>query len=187
MSEEPLKQSSFEILGPADPECQVAVDAAADALKTKLSPLQVELLQRFKIRFFKSEEEHGSHVDFENTEIVCNRDDVMMSLQQSEDYLVEQGVIEPGDTTSLLPDAKDRPWSTLTSELVHEYGHVIDKLSGGPAYSRLDPKFSPTKYGSKEPHETFAEAFRFYILDGELSPEARQAVENTINQNWGEL
>ena len=149
----------------------------------------MELLKQFRIRFFKSDEKRGSHVDFENKEIVCNSDDAMMSLQQSEDYLVEQGIIESGDTINLLPDIKDQPWSTLTSELVHESGHILDKLSGGDSYSRLDPKFSPTKYGSEEPHEAFAEAFRFYVFGAadRLSPEALKAVEDTIHHNWGEL
>lgn len=174
MSEEPLKQGFIEVIGLVDSECQTAIDYASNALRAKVTPLQMELLQQFKIRFFRSEEKRGSHVDFKKKEIACNRDDAVMSLQQSENYLVEQGVIEPGDTTNLLPDIKDQPWSTLTSELVHECGHVLDMSSGGNAYHRLAPEFSPTKYGSREPHEAFAEAFRFWIFDGELADEAKK-------------
>ncbi len=180
MSEEPPRQGSFEVFGEVEPECQDAIDFVEQVLRAKLDDQQMAMLRMYKIRFFKSDEDHGAHVDFEHKEIACNRDDAAMSLQESEDFLVGKGIIEPGDTTTLLRSIKDNPWSTLVSELVHEYGHVLDKNSGGAAYRRLDPSLSPTKYGSKESHEAFADAFRIWIFDGKLNDEAKKAVEDVV-------
>lgn len=162
-----------------DPECQWALDYVFKALKTKV-PNKLPLIQKFKLRFEKTTKIRGAQVLFDRKEIVANQADEAMSLRESEAYLVKQGMILPGQSTSLLPGMIDRPWSTLVKELVHECGHIVDKLSPGPAYKRLDPKLSPTHYGNKAPHEAFAEAFTYYVFGKPIAPEAQRVVEEVL-------
>lgn len=167
-------------------DCEWAIDFAMNALQHKIGD-KMPLVYGFNLRLVEPADFHGAHVDFDRKEIVANRKDEAMSLSDSEAHLVKQGIVQPGESVSLLPEIADRPWSTLAKELVHESGHILDKLLPGAAYNRLDPSLSPTIYGSKEPHEAFAEAFTYYVFGADITPGAKKVIEETIGQNWGEM
>ena len=187
MTEQIQSRNKVEFVGVEDKDCEQAVTAALDALEKKLGRT-FKLLSGFTfIIGGTGEPKQGGEVDFIHKDVRFNARDNKMSIQQAEDYLVTRGLLETCDWTEVAPQIKDLPWSSLQMGIIHESGHIVDKLLPGPAYERMDVALGPTKYGrEKGTHEAFAEAFTYWIFDAELSDEARKIVETTIKK-WGDL
>ncbi len=92
------------------------------------------------------------------------------------------GMLAAGEWTKTLPKSKDQGLSCLTYQLAHEFGHLIDGLSNGNSYERLDPQLSPIRYGTTGFSESFAEAFTYWAFDLDLSSQEEQVIMGTINQ-----
>lgn len=153
-----------------------ALHQALGVLSEKLSLKIKQLIVGTQIVIGEGLIQSGGLTHAEDKKIILDAAKNALSLQTAEDYLVEGGYLNKGDWTNALPSSKDQKWSCLTYQLIHEFGHLIDGLSIGKPYKRLDSEFSPTKYGKTSSSESFAEAFAYWIFDLETSPEAKLAV-----------
>lgn len=162
---EKLKVEYAEGLGDA---CRGMVDFALGKLETKLDSETLDKLAGVTVKIGPRLTEGGGEAKADENIILLNSDKVKMTLQESENFLVQEGYFEPGERTRTLPDIKDQPWSTLVYELVHEFGHII----GGEIPTAL----SPTKYGKRAEYEAFCEAFAYWIFDQPIEPEAERKI-----------
>lgn len=179
------QQSSLlgiEINGIFNEDCQRAVNEAQGRLNKKLPPGIKELIAGTEITIADGQIESGGLTKAEEKKIILDATKNALSLQTAEGFLVEAGYLRLGDWTKALPDIKNQPWTCLTYQLIHEFGHLVDGLSGGKTYERLGTQLSPTKYGETSSSESFAEAFTYWVFELDLKPEARQAVSATIAQ-----
>lgn len=170
---------TVEIQKDAEPTPEWAIGEARARIQDALGdtfPVAGELL----IEIADNITESGGEARAEEDRILFDYEKMKLSLQESEDFLVAEGWIEPGDRTRLLPDIKDKPWSSLVYDLVHELAHVIDGKVPGDKYERLDPKLAPTKYGKRNAREAFAEAFTYWVFGQPVDPEAEEVIKGTI-------
>ncbi|MEI7632067.1 MAG: hypothetical protein WCJ60_01970 [bacterium] len=173
----------IEIKGMSDEACQRAVNEATEVLSKRLPSYVQKLIFGTEITIANGLIESGGLTKAEEKKIILDATKNALSLQSAEDLLVSAGYLEPGDWTKALPFSKEQPWSCLTYQLVHEFGHLIDGLSSGEPYDRLGTQFSPTKYGETSPSESFAEAFAYWVFELDLEPDAQQDVSVFLAQN----
>lgn len=162
-------------------ECREMVDFALGVLEDKLGDQLKDKLAHVTVKIGPGLVDGGGEAKAEEGLILLDSDKMVLSLQQSEDFLVQAGYYEPTERTRTLPDRKDRPWSTLAYELVHEFGHMVDFHLPGEPYHRVSADLSPTKYGKKQPHEAFAEIFTYWVFDQESPPEVAQILVGAKN------
>jgi hypothetical protein len=103
-----------------------------------------------------------------------------MSLLDAENFLISLEILSPGDWTKAYKD-NTKPWSSLIYTLIHEFGHIVDGNAEGDAYHRIDAKWSPTKYGSKNESETFAEVFTYWILGVTLDKNLEKIIQDVVS------
>ena len=166
-----------QVEGSAGRSCQQALDVSLELLNTKLSSNIKNLMAGAVIVIGDGLIESGGQTDAESRRITLDAGKNKLSLQAAEDLLDGVGYLNAGDWTKALPTSKNSEWSCLTYQLVHEFGHLVDGLSEGAMYKRLSMDLNPTKYGSTNTSESFAEAFAYWIFGLELSPEASQVVD----------
>jgi hypothetical protein len=176
----PRNVFGLEVIGTQNEACQHAISEALEILDNKLPPVVKELVHGSEITIASDLIESGGLTKAEEKKIILDTEKNTLSLQAAENFLVEAGYLRADDWTKALPSLKDHPWSCLTYQLIHEFGHLIDGQSNGKSYERLNTDFSPTKYGETSSLEAFAEAFAYWVLDQSLVPEAQQAVEHTL-------
>lgn len=168
-----LKESIYvEYADGLDEACHEMVGVALGLLDDKLGDSMKQQLTTVTVKIGPDIVDGGGEARAEEDLVLLNSSKVVLSLQQSEDLLVEAGYFEPTERTRTLPDIKGQPWSTLVYELVHEFGHVVDYHMPGEPYNRIRPELSPTKYGKKSAHEAFAEMFTYWVFGQEVSSEA---------------
>lgn len=170
-----------EIVGVQGEECQRSIDEALWLLSKKLHSKLLDLVDRTEIIITNGLIESGGLTKAEEKKIILDADKNALSLQAAEDFLVEAGFLNLNDWTKSLPDSKDQPWSCLTYQLIHEFGHLIDGLAIGKPYERLSTEFSPTKYGTTSSSEAFAEAFAYWTFDLTVAREAQQAIDTVLS------
>ena len=171
---------SVEIQRDAEPTPEWAIGEARARIQAALGdtfPVAGELL----IEIADNITESGGEARAEEDRILFDYEKMKLSLQESEDILVAEGYIEPGERTKVLPDIKDKRWSSLVYDMVHELAHVIDGKMSGDKYERLDPKLAPTKYGKRNAREAFAEAFTYWVFGQPVDPEAERAIKEVLS------
>lgn len=127
--------------------------------------------------------ESGGEARVEEDHILFDYKKMRLSLQASEDIMVADGWVEPGERTKVLPNIKDKPWSSLVYDLVHELGHIVDGKAPGNKYERIDPKIAPTKYGKRNSREAFAETFTYWVFRQLVNPEAESVIKEVAIQS----
>lgn len=149
------------IIGESQPELLGALDFTLDKLKKRMGERADELLADVTVKIGSGLVEGGGQAVAEENLVLLDLEKMRMTLQASEDFLVQEGYFKPGERTRILPDHKDEPWSTMIYELTHELGHIVGERTG----VEFDKSFSPTKYGQSSPHEAFAEAFTYWVWE----------------------
>lgn len=175
---------TIEIHKDNEPSPDWAIELAKSKVQAALGetfPVAGELL----IEIADDITESGGEARAEEDRILFDYEKMKLSLQESEDTLVAEGWIEAGERTKVLPNIKDKPWSSLVYDLVHELGHIIDGKAPGKVYKRLDPQAAPTKYGGRNGREAFAEAFTYWVFEQPISVEAEQAVKDVLHRGQG--
>ncbi len=158
----------FEIQGEREAECLTAIEASLVRIDTHGNEETINALQGVKVKIGEGLVDGGGQAIASERLVLMDYSKMKMSLQESENFLVEKGEFLPGQRTKCLPRQKDESWSTLRYELVHELAHIIDETLPGPMRHRLPRSLSPTLYGKKADHEAFAEAFTYWIYDQPL-------------------
>lgn len=167
------ENSKVEYSDGLDDACHEMVGVAFGLLDDKLSNSMKEKLAKITVRIGPALIDGGGEARAEDSLILLDSNKMVLSLQESEDLLVQAGYFNQTERTRVLPELKDQPWSTLVYELVHEFGHIVDYHMPGEPYHRIAPELSPTKYGQKSAHETFAEVFTYWVFNQELPSEAQ--------------
>ncbi|MHB1864878.1 MAG: hypothetical protein ACYCPS_01780 [Candidatus Saccharimonadales bacterium] len=162
-------------------DCKRAVSFALDILEVKLSSSAKSIINGTIVQIANGLIQSGASTDAEHKKIILDADKNSLSLQEAEDLLVSEGILNPDDWTRALVFVKNEPWSCITYQLIHEFGHIIDGLSKGNKYKRLKPEFSPTKYGKENETEAFSEAFSYWLFDLNMAPEAKQVIASVIS------
>ncbi len=171
----------LELRGFDEPGSLQAAQFALDLIGAKLTPEQLKKLAGVVISVGENLTESGGRADAENNTVVLDKIKNNFSLSEVEPWLVEQGFLNPGDwTKTMAEDSVNSKWSTLTYQLIHELGHIVDGRSVGDKYMRLDPSLSPTKYGSEDASEAFAEAFAHYVLGAPTGEAVKDVLDKTI-------
>lgn len=169
-----------EVVGATDVACSSAVKFALELLDHKLSENLLMLVSGTKVEIEDGVIDSGAQTYAEQKKIILDARKNALSLKEAEILLVKDGTLNSGDWSKALKFAKNEPWSCLTYQLVHEFGHLIDGLSGGPKYERLGTSLSPTKYGSTNSSETFAEVFAYWVFDLPFKPQAKKVIEELV-------
>lgn len=177
-----IKQKlNLKITSPKVDSCDQAITYALQLLDKKL-PINVKaLISGSVIIIANGLTESGGEADAKEKKIILDLEKNKLSLQEAEDFLVQEKILNEGDWTVTLLKNKDKKWSCLTYQLVHEFGHIIDGRQKGDSYNRLKPNLSPTKYGKNSPSEAFSEAFTYWILGSKQQEKADQIVISTLN------
>lgn len=160
-----------------EPDCMSAVCFALSLLEHKLSQVQQKLIAGTNIEIVDGVITSGAQTDAINKKIILDASKNFLSLVAAENLLVKAEILNPGDWTKALTFAKNEPWSCLTYQLAHEFGHIIDGLNPGEPYTRMKVNLSPTKYGLASPTESFAEVFTYWIFDLPIDRKAKQIIE----------
>ena len=113
--------------------------------------------------------------------IIIDTTKALMTLQHAENYLVELGILNPGDWTALA-DA-----DTIQGELavVHELGHILEATvhrEEGVAFADLRRVDATTKYGQLKAKEDYAEAFVYEVYRGSLERSRSDLILTDIAQ-----
>ncbi len=164
-------------IGISEPDCMSAVSFALSSLEHKLPHAQQKLIAGTEIEIADGVITSGANTDAKNKKIILDATKNSLSLVSAENLLVKAEILSPDDWTKALTYAKNEPWSCLTYQLVHEFGHIIDGLSPGESYNRMSADLSPTKYGSANQTESFAEVFAYWIFDLPIDAKAKQIIE----------
>lgn len=171
----------LELSGFDEPGSLQAAQFALDKIGEKLTPEQLEKLAGVVISVGDDLTDSGGRADAENNRVVLDKAKNQLSISVAEALLVEQGFLNPGDwTKTMAEDSVSSKWSTLTYQLIHELGHIVDGRSVGDKYMRLDRSLSPTKYGSEDASEAFAEAFAHYVLGAPTGEAVKDVLDKTI-------
>ncbi len=171
----------LELRGFDEPGSLQAAQFALDLIGAKLTPEQLKKLAGVVISVGDDLTDSGGLADAKNNTVVLDKIKNNFSLSEVEPWLVEQGFLNPGDwTKTMAEDSVNSKWSTLTYQLIHELGHIVDGRSVGVKYMRLDPSLSPTKYGSGDASEAFAEAFAHYVLGAPTGEAVKDVLDKTI-------
>lgn len=170
----------LKISGVNENSCNQALNEALGLLAKKLPPAVKQLVSNTKVVIGDGLIESGGFTNAENKQITLDASKNVLSLQEAENFLIGAGYLNPGDWTKALPLSKNRKWSCLTYQFVHEFGHLIDGLCDGEAYKRLSAQASPTKYGITSASESFAEAFAYWIFELDILSEAKISVTKAL-------
>jgi len=169
-------------------DCQAAINEAEALLCTKLGKSAKKLLAPLTIKIGDNLTDSGGQAFAEKNLILFDAGKNKMSLQAAEDLLAGHKVLKKGDWTSVLMSSKDKPWSCLTYQLIHELGHIVDgQVDDGNQYRRVDAKGSPTLYGTGKSSEAFAELFTYWVFGAEIAEEFVIIFTELIHKNWNEL
>ena len=122
----------LELRGFDEPGSLQAAQFALDLIGAKLTPEQLKKLAGVVISVGENLTESGGRADAENNTVVLDKIKNNFSLSEVEPWLVEQGFLNPGDwTKTMAEDSVNSKWSTLTYQLIHELGHIVDGRSVG--------------------------------------------------------
>jgi hypothetical protein len=160
-----------------EPDCMSAVIFALNILEDKLPQAQKKLIIGTEVKIVNGVIASGAQTNAAKREIILDADKNALSLKAAEDFLVAAKVLNPDDWSKALKLVKNKPWSCLTYQLIHEFGHIIDGLSPGMPYRRMDINLSPTKYGSINQTESFAEVFTYWVFSLGIDKRAKQILE----------
>lgn len=149
-----------------------AIEAGLEAVKERFGDKAEALLEGVQIVIGDGLTESGGEADHDSRTIILDSEKNRMSLVDAEAQLVEQGFLNPGDWTKALPDVKDKPWSLVQYNVVHELGHLLGVS--------LPKQFAPTRYGLEQENEAFAEAFAHIVYGAPIDPEAEVCVRAVI-------
>jgi hypothetical protein len=171
----------IKVVGVNEPTCMNAVNFALDLLDHKLPASIKKLIHGTEVEIVTGAIESGALTNAEEKKITLDAKKNELSLVEAENLLVKVNILRAGDWVKALTFAKNEPWSCLTYQLVHEFGHLIDGISSGDSYNRLSPKLSPTKYGSTSSSESFAENFAYWIFDLDIDSKASRVIESLLH------
>lgn len=174
---------TVEFQGTPEEAYRAAIDEGIARLSQFFGGQWPDALSNMKIVVDNGLIEGGALAVPEENKIILDKDKNSMSLSEAERYVMTQTdyEIEEGEMTSLSP-YPDQPFSSATTNIVHESAHILDWKSPGNKYNRLETKYSPSVYGKRGPHEAFAVAFTDYVFGKEIPPEAQLAIKEIINQ-----
>ncbi len=169
---------TIEVQGGIPTECKEALDQAIVHLEIALRNQFNDVCSGLTIRLGDDLVEGGGEAKAEENLIHLDRKKMAMSLQDAEDLLVGLGLFNPGERTKTLHKQKDKPWSCLTYELIHETGHIADWKLPGAKYNRVRAELSPTKYGKQNSWEAFAEIFTYWVLGTPIQDSAQKIMKS---------
>ncbi len=148
-------------------------------LKTEFSTSSAELFAGTEIHIADCLTSSGGEAFVRQGIIVFDPKKMSMSLLESESYLVNQGVLKPGDWTGVMTEAEAHaPASCLEYNILHELGHML----GDEHITGNEIEGSPTKYGKTKPKEALAEAFVHLFYGMELSKNMSDHLRQLIRQ-----
>ncbi|MBA3679026.1 hypothetical protein H0W80_02455 [Candidatus Saccharibacteria bacterium] len=154
---------------------QASENALVQLEQTLGKPLE-EVLPGLRIYFADGVIDGGGLALGKENAIILDTSKNILTLDQAEAQLVPLDILEPGDWADLKTDQ-----STLTAQttFVHEVGHILDEKVNGHEQSAqfraLNLSEAPTKYGSAQPHEDYAESF-MYLVNGKPLENKRRSI-----------
>lgn len=169
-----------EVQGEIPGACSAAIEQAIDLLKAALQGSFNTVCSGVTVRIGNGLVDGGGEASAEENLILLDREKMGMSLQDAENLLVRMGMFNPGERVKTLPESKDKPFSCLVYELVHEMGHIADGKLPGPKYKRANAELSPTKYGKQNKWEAFAEIFTYWVTGCPQANAAEKLIKTTL-------
>lgn len=185
-AEVPLKERVIVEYGFEEAEqevCKAMLGQAFDLLDAKLNDDARNRLTGVKLEIGPGVTEGGGQALVDQNRILLDSDKVRLSLQQSEDFLVQEGYFNPGERTQVFPDIKDEPWSTLVYELVHETAHFFDEDMSLDLSPTQYPKAKEEKDGQPAGHEVFCESYVYWIADAPMDAEAKRIITAKVGKS----
>jgi hypothetical protein len=165
------------VTGISGSDCLSVISFALNLLEERLPRTSQKLVSSVDVVIANGLINSGAQTIAEDKKIILDAEKNSKSLDDAEKLLVNAKILNKGDWTKALPHAKHEPWSCLSYQLVHEFGHLLDGLNVGSKYNRLNASLSPTKYGSVNSSEAFAEAFAYWIFDLPLEVKAKEVID----------